>query len=58
MSNEPTVKSGTAKRKAALVMDIFNGKAAVAEVTQEHGLTVSESKAGLRKLSAIWKTGS
>ena len=42
MSNEPTVKRWTAKRKAAVVMDIFKGKTTVAEVARQHGLTVSE----------------
>ena len=42
MSNEPTVKRGTAKRKAAVVMDIFKGKSTVAEVARQHVLTVSE----------------
>ncbi len=42
MSNEPTVKRWTAKRKAAVVMDIFKGKTTVAEVAREHDLTVSE----------------
>lgn len=32
MSNEPTVKRWTAKRKAAMVMDIFKGKSTDAEV--------------------------
>ncbi|WP_445005657.1 DUF1153 domain-containing protein [Halomonas mongoliensis] len=32
----------TAKRKAAVVMDIFKGKTTVAEVARQHDLTVSE----------------
>jgi transposase-like protein len=42
MSNQPTVKRWTAKRKAAAVMDIFKGKNTVAEVARQHDLTVSE----------------
>jgi transposase-like protein len=42
MSNETTVKRWTAKRKAAVVMDIFKGKTTVAEVARQHDLTVSE----------------
>src|SRR5699024_8808192 len=42
MSNEPTVKRWTAKRKAAVVMDIFKGKTTVAEVARQHDLTDSE----------------
>ncbi|MFB9145471.1 hypothetical protein ACFFU2_02850 [Halomonas alkalicola] len=39
MSNEPTVKRWTAKRKAAVVMDIFKGKTTVAEVARQPGKT-------------------
>ncbi|MBN8411130.1 DUF1153 domain-containing protein [Halomonas litopenaei] len=42
MSHEPTVKRWTATRKATVVMDIFKGKATVAEVAHQHDLTVSE----------------
>ncbi|WP_136254432.1 DUF1153 domain-containing protein [Onishia niordana] len=42
MSNEPTVKRWTAKRKAAVVMDIFKGKTTLAEVARQHDLIVSE----------------
>lgn len=42
MNEEPTVKRWTAKRKAAVVMDIFKGKTTVAEVARQHDLTVSE----------------
>ncbi|WP_311950859.1 DUF1153 domain-containing protein [Halomonas piscis] len=42
MSNEPTVKRWTAKRKAAVVMDIFKGKTTTAEVARQYDLTVSE----------------
>ncbi|MBF7051763.1 DUF1153 domain-containing protein [Halomonas sp. KAO] len=42
MSNEPTVKRWTAKRKAAVVMDIFKGKTTAAELARQHDLTVSE----------------
>mgnify|MGYP001434117744 CR=1 FL=1 len=33
-TNEPTVKRCTAKRKAAVAMDIFKGKTTVAEVAR------------------------
>ena len=46
MSSEPTVKRWTAKRKAAVVMDIFKGKTTVAEVARQHDLTVSEGGCG------------
>ena len=36
MSNEPTVKRWTAKRKAAVVMDIFKGKTTVAELARQY----------------------
>lgn len=42
MRNESTVKRWTAKRKAAVVIDIFKGKTTVAEVARQHDLTVSE----------------
>src|SRR5699024_4513015 len=42
MSNEPTVKRWTAKRKAAVVMDLFKGKTTVTEVARQQDLTVSE----------------
>jgi len=42
MSHEPIVEGWIAKRKAAVVMDIFKGKATVAEVAQEYDFTVSE----------------
>lgn len=42
MSNEPTVKRWTAKRKATVVMDIFKGKTTAAEVARQYDLTVSE----------------
>ncbi|MCK2043634.1 DUF1153 domain-containing protein [Chromohalobacter sp. TMW 2.2308] len=42
MGNEPTVKCWSAKRKAAVVMDIFKGKTTVAEVARRHDLNVSE----------------
>ncbi|WP_304525922.1 hypothetical protein [Halomonas sp. I5-271120] len=49
MSNEPTVKRWTAKRKAAVVMDTLKGKTTVAEVASS---TIS---AGSKKPSAAWK---
>ncbi|WP_205527579.1 DUF1153 domain-containing protein [Halomonas sp. JS92-SW72] len=42
MSNEPTVKRWTAKRKATVVMDIFKGKTTVAEVARQYDHTVFE----------------
>ncbi|WP_198517602.1 DUF1153 domain-containing protein [Vreelandella stevensii] len=60
MSHEPTVKRWTAKRKASVVMDIFKGKATVAEVAREHDLTVSDVEGWMEEAqrSATWKTGS
>ncbi|GEN22433.1 hypothetical protein HCU01_03820 [Halomonas cupida] len=42
MNEEPTVKRWTARRKAAVVTDIFKGKTTVAEVARQHNLAVSE----------------
>ena len=41
MSNDPTVKRWTAKRKAAVIMDIFKDKATIVEVARQYELTVS-----------------
>lgn len=49
MSNEPTVKRWTAKRRAALVMDIFKGKTTVVEVSRQYDLTVSEVEGGIEE---------
>lgn len=35
MSNDPTVKGCTAKRKVAMVMNIFKGKTTVADVARQ-----------------------
>ncbi|MGQ7247152.1 DDE-type integrase/transposase/recombinase [Halomonas sp. V046] len=58
MSNEPTVKRWTAKRKAAMVMDVFKGKITIAEVLASMTSPSLRSKAGLMKPSAAWRTGS
>ncbi len=45
MTNEPSsdeVQRWTAKRKAAVVLDLIAGKTTAAEVARNHGLTVSE----------------
>jgi len=42
MSDDNPLNRWTAKRKAAVVMDIFNGKTTAAEVARQHDLTVSE----------------
>lgn len=42
MSDDNPIKRWTAKRKAAVVMDIFKGKTTAAEVARQHDLTVSE----------------
>ena len=44
MSTEPedTLKRWTAKRRAALVIDILRGDTSVAEAARKHGLTVAE----------------
>ena len=42
MSDEATVKRWTAKRKSALVIDIFKGKTTPVEVARQHDLTVAE----------------
>ena len=42
MSDENPIKRWTAKRKAAVVMDIFKGKTTAAEAARQYDLTVSE----------------
>ncbi|MEQ5857767.1 DUF1153 domain-containing protein [Halomonas sp. EF61] len=42
MSDANSIKRWTAKRKAAVVMDIFKGKTTTAEVARQYDLTVSE----------------
>ena len=42
MSDDNSIKRWTAKRKAAVVMDIFKGKTTAAEVARQYDLTVSE----------------
>lgn len=43
MSDEPEeIKRWTARRKAAVVMDIIKGKTTAAEVARSHDLTVGE----------------
>ena len=57
MSNEPTVKRWTAKRKAAVVMDIFKGKTTVAEVARQHDLTVSEVESWIEEAQRNMENG-
>lgn len=57
MSHEPTVKRWTAKRKAAVVMDIFKGKATVAEVGREHDLTVSDVEGWVEEAQRYMENG-
>ena len=57
MSNEPTVKRWTAKRKAAVVMDIFKGKTTVAEVARQHDLTVSEVEGWIEEAQRSMENG-
>ena len=40
--NGPTPQRWTAKRKAAVVLEIIKGKTTAAEVARQHGLTVAE----------------
>ncbi|MCO7214900.1 DUF1153 domain-containing protein [Halomonas sp. OfavH-34-E] len=42
MSDDNQIKRWTAKRKAAVVMDIFKGKTTAAEVARQYDLIVSE----------------
>ena len=42
MSEETRVKRWTAKRKSAVVIDIFKGKTTPVEVARQHDLTVAE----------------
>jgi transposase-like protein len=57
MSNEPTVKRWTAKRKAAVVMDILKGKTTVAEVARQHDLTVSEVEGWIEEAQRSMENG-
>lgn len=57
MSHEPTVKRWAAKRKAAVVMDIFKGKATVAEVAREHDLTVSDVEGWMEEAQRNMENG-
>ena len=57
MSNEPTVKRWTAKRKAAVVMDIFKGKTTVTEVARENDLTVSEVESWVEEAQRNMENG-
>jgi transposase-like protein len=41
-ADTPDTQRWTAKRKAALVLDLIKGKATVSEVSRQHGLTVQE----------------
>ena len=41
-SDEPSLKRWTAKRRAALVVDILRGSTSVVEAARAHGLTVAE----------------
>lgn len=47
MNGYNPIKRWTAKRKAAVVMDIFKGMTTAAEVARQHDLTVSEIKGWL-----------
>jgi len=40
--NGPTPQRWTAKRKAAIVLEIIKGKTTPAEIARQHGLTVAE----------------
>lgn len=42
MSNKTSVKRWAAKRKSAVVIEIFNGKTTAVEVARLHDLTVAE----------------
>lgn len=42
MSEEKDIKRWTARRKAAVVMDIIKGKTSAAEVARSHDLTAGE----------------
>ena len=57
MSNDPTDKRWTAKRKAAVVMDIFKGKTTVAEVARQHDLNVPEFEGWIDKAQRSMESG-
>ena len=40
--SEPQVQRWTAKRKAAVIIELIQGKTTASEVARQHGLTVSE----------------
>ena len=57
MSDENPIKRWTAKRKAAIVMTIFNGKTSVAKVARVHDLTVSEIRGWIDDAQRSMKNG-
>ncbi len=57
MSNEPTVKRWTAKRKTTVVMDIFKVKTTVAEVARQYDLTVSEVQGWIEEAQRNMENG-
>lgn len=57
MGNEPTGKRWTAKRKAAVVMDIFKGKTTVAEIAGQHDIPVSEVEGWIEETQRSMKNG-
>ncbi|WP_407650248.1 DUF1153 domain-containing protein [Halomonas eurihalina] len=52
------MKRWTAKRKAAVVMDIFKGKTTAVEVARQYDLTVSEVEGWIDEAQRSMETGS
>jgi transposase-like protein len=47
--NSPTPQRWTAKRKAAIVLDIIKGKTTAAEVARLHGLTLADVESWIER---------
>ena len=52
MSAEPEIKRWTAKRKAALIREIYKGQTTVPEAARQHDLTPSEIEGWIEEAEA------
>ncbi|WP_234252820.1 DUF1153 domain-containing protein [Billgrantia aerodenitrificans] len=57
MSNDPTLKRWTAKRTAAVVLEIFKAKTTAAEAARQYDLTVSEFEGGIEEAQRSMESG-
>ena len=56
-STESNVQRWTAKRKAAVVLDLIKGKTTAAEVARQHDLTVAEIERWRSGAAAVQSPG-